>query len=461
MKEIDEHLRSDHLFLLVGTNPLPNWVAAKLLLNPGGRVHLFYTAGTKEQAVRLRKVLQDREKIAVSDYGTEESNEGRIYADVKKQAELLRDNSKGRIGLNYTGGTKMMAVHAHRAMFSVPNDRLALSYLDARSLKFKFDFRSDEPDATVQITIQTLLELHDEFRNFAQDVSHEQTAKCEKAASCLVQMHRDDSGQNVWRNWCDGLMVKDGKDRRGRDRWRKIGEVYTEKWKKEDKRKYDQAVIDLNGKPLMKVDDFSQMVESSLVDVGLTAREVALNLVPVADGYQKMLDALKISGGDTLETTTRNNPEFADSVDLAKWLDGLWLEHYAISQIQSRASATGIDPKCTAINLVSLNKSDRRFEADVIALRGYQLFYFSCYSGSAPETSKRKLFEAVTRAIQLGGDEAKAALICNHDSPKLLRQEYEADWELASHNRVRIFGRRHLPVLADELKDWFEGKPEK
>ncbi len=30
---IPEHLRSDHLFLLVGTNPLPNGVAAKFLLH--------------------------------------------------------------------------------------------------------------------------------------------------------------------------------------------------------------------------------------------------------------------------------------------------------------------------------------------------------------------------------------------------------------------------------------------
>jgi hypothetical protein len=40
--------KSQHLILLVGSNPLPNAVAAKLLLAEGGTVTLIHSKGTLE-----------------------------------------------------------------------------------------------------------------------------------------------------------------------------------------------------------------------------------------------------------------------------------------------------------------------------------------------------------------------------------------------------------------------------
>jgi hypothetical protein len=37
---IPDSYKSDHLFLLVGTNPLPNFVAATLMLKPQGQLYL-------------------------------------------------------------------------------------------------------------------------------------------------------------------------------------------------------------------------------------------------------------------------------------------------------------------------------------------------------------------------------------------------------------------------------------
>jgi len=44
--------------LLIGENPLPNYVAAKLLLNDGGTAYLEHTADTVEQAKRLKNILK-------------------------------------------------------------------------------------------------------------------------------------------------------------------------------------------------------------------------------------------------------------------------------------------------------------------------------------------------------------------------------------------------------------------
>jgi hypothetical protein len=56
---IPENYKVDHLFLLVGENPLPNYVAARLLLNDKGTIYLVHTTGTVKQAERLRNILEE------------------------------------------------------------------------------------------------------------------------------------------------------------------------------------------------------------------------------------------------------------------------------------------------------------------------------------------------------------------------------------------------------------------
>ena len=52
-----ESYQVDDLFLLVGTNPLPDYVAASLLLRPQGRLHLLCSEATRPTAKRLLRLL--------------------------------------------------------------------------------------------------------------------------------------------------------------------------------------------------------------------------------------------------------------------------------------------------------------------------------------------------------------------------------------------------------------------
>ena len=54
---IPEERRSDHLFLLMGENPVPNWVAARLLLREGGLAHLLHSAGSEPRPARMDAVI--------------------------------------------------------------------------------------------------------------------------------------------------------------------------------------------------------------------------------------------------------------------------------------------------------------------------------------------------------------------------------------------------------------------
>ncbi len=64
MSNLDEY-KVEHLLLLVGENPLPNYVAALTLLKDGGTVYLVFTAHTKPQKNCLIQQLQERKKLGI------------------------------------------------------------------------------------------------------------------------------------------------------------------------------------------------------------------------------------------------------------------------------------------------------------------------------------------------------------------------------------------------------------
>lgn len=104
---------------------------------------------------------------------------------------------------------------------------------------------------------------------------------------------------------------------------------------------------------------------------------------------------------------------------------------------------------------------DKWPEFDVVALRGYQLFFVSCATTSERSKLKQKLFEAYVRGRQLGGDEACVALACQKQDPSL---ELEIQQTLQVKDRVKVFGGKHLPKLPQHLSIWIkeqsrEGKP--
>src|SRR5581483_10428667 len=107
-----EPYRTDNLILLIGTNPLPNYVAARLLCAPRGKIHLVCSSGTASIAERLEK------KLALDGLHFErrpvlsESRPQEIFSAIREMVMRMH----GTVGLHYTGGTKAMSVHAYRAV---------------------------------------------------------------------------------------------------------------------------------------------------------------------------------------------------------------------------------------------------------------------------------------------------------------------------------------------------------
>jgi hypothetical protein len=403
-----------------------------------------------------QKSKPEAERIKIGWFETAEADAEKIFDDIRRYAKGLKLTSSGVIGLNYTGGTKMMSVHAHRAISHLGSERespLSLSYLDARSLQMRFDYPNGGEfdislDERICISIEKLFRLHDDYPDLKINPDDQKT-KSASATAGLIEMHSKYSGQNVWRDWCNKLDV---------------GRLDPRRLKQEQPDEYWSHVQRLNKKLFLTEVEFSNRVKRSLEhpDRKLSPPDVQRYLQKIVAGYRKLLDELKVNGGDSLQLATSNTwNEFDDVVDLAKWLDGMWLEHYTFAQLQSVAGTSYLNQNGLAINLETINQKGRRFEADAIAIRGYQLFYLSCSTGSEKSKLKQKLFEALERAVQLGGDEAKVGLVCNTDSPVELRQECEAGWESFAKNQIEVFGREDLPVLAGELERWFRGERRK
>lgn len=95
------------------------------------------------------------------------------------------------------------------------------------------------------------------------------------------------------------------------------------------------------------------------------------------------------------------------------------------------------------------------FELDVAATIGYQLFALSCRVAKKKEAAKEHLLEVVTRAGQLGGDEARFAAVtfCDDVNVRKLESEVSEAWDAVG--KIRVFGASHIRDLSVHLLQWF------
>lgn len=142
------------LLLLVGSNPLPNLIAA-LILKPES-ICLFYSRETKpvkDQLFETLKVTVGKERLNENfiEDATDPSKVRRAFASISADAHL-----------HYTGGTKIMAAHARMAFREVGGKDGQASYLDERKAVLRFDdgYEIDIASHRLKLTIDEILGLH-------------------------------------------------------------------------------------------------------------------------------------------------------------------------------------------------------------------------------------------------------------------------------------------------------------
>jgi hypothetical protein len=125
-----------------------------------------------------------------------------------------------------------------------------------------------------------------------------------------------------------------------------------------------------------------------------------------------------------------------------KFLEGGWLEVWLASQLAAMRDESGQPLFDDVVQSVRVEQNPD-FEIDVVATRGYRVFFFSCAAKGGDKDVKWKFFEALHRSARVGGEHARAAVVCLHEDPaRMLRTVQAEHWP--GYDTVRLFGKAHV-----------------
>lgn len=361
------------LVLLIGSNPLPNYVVALYLLNrdrsdsikiPVPDKILFVCSHDTE--LFLAKIV---EQLALEQgrydrilLGNDEvRSHGEIRKKIESELDVSLQKNKQRfrsIHINYTGGTKPMAVGSFEAVRNycfMKDEDTAFISSDLNPWNFKlvlldgqqFPVTGDLRDS-VSLNVNSILKLHDI-----------QVCSSSKVHTTLFSNWQENRGLN-FHEWGEQKFLKELEESAFANLHnKKLG--FIKKWLKSPEN------VDKIGKSRSILDRYS-MQFISLDDKDAETWEIASKFL--ASGYLEEL---------VFECLTRMR------VDL-------------------RLSDIVYDLKGSL--------SSRDIQIDVVASRGYQLFLFSCTTEDDLYRIKHRAFEVNYRAVQLGGEHAKSVIVC-------------------------------------------------
>lgn len=422
----------ENLILLVGTNPLPNYVVAKyFLINNQNlkKIWLVHSekqnddAGTKEIAERIKDVIQKEHPKMNFDYCplADISNARTIKSTVERIILPKIDS----MHFNYTGGTKAMAVHVYRAIERAENIRdRSFSYLDAREFRLKDDmdgFKTDDLRKSIKISFETLMNLH----------GYEKS-----------QQGQNFSGED-WNAVLNefGKIINDGKLKDYLN-WKKdiIRKIYYNK-----KGEFDDKIKDVQLRIKCNLDNVNKH----------PFRDCALKIITKIPKEYSILDDncnlwIPEDGISKINFKTRIEPSIG-------FLDGKWLENYVY-----RILKKGFNEEIPIELNWHLTKISNKkpFELDIILLIGYQINGISITTDHTEDRCKLKGFEILHRVKQIGGDEAKAILITclahNGERGDQIRiMEEDLKTETGGTEKLRVLGIEDLAEneLLQKIKD--------
>lgn len=384
--------QTDVLFLLVGTNPLPNYVSVSLLAKEYGTVYLLHTDTTLMVAERLRKhIEEDRSDLTLIPCEVSKSDPQRIEQELQ---DLTRDlGPNAYVGLNYTGGSKPMAVQAYHTLHTT-YPRGIYSYLDADTLSLIIEtpglpLQRVFVGREVKVNFETLFDLH-----HYETTSIRREAKQIELCRSLADVHMSSQGMREWYVWRRTLS------------------------------QLDPLLPNAEKYPTLRP------VVEVLTDLG--------------------------QGHASPETGVAEALGFTSLRSCTSFFKGQWLEEYAFDALASQADVLeledwgiGIEPQKQQSEQES---QQRQFEIDIAAILGYQLFAISCMVTEKRAKAKEHLLEVFVRARQISGDEARFGVVCFVNDHQALESEVTEEWD--ARGKIRVFGRDHIPDLGRHFHEW-------
>ncbi|WP_029689274.1 hypothetical protein [Thermoanaerobacter sp. A7A] len=389
------------LVLLIGTNPLPNYIVGSYLRENYNKFVLIYSerneeinqSSTADYAEKLKKHLNlNNNCVPLPLYDI--SNPKSIRNDLG----IFPKEKIDEVHLNYTGGTKTMVAHVYNFLKEKFGDKFNASYLDARSYKLVYDYNEKGVilKDKIKIDIKTLLSIHLYDKDVSFEIYDTYSYKKKFADSF------DDISQKI-ENAITG----------GR------GEEFI-KWLEDPFRKIFKGP----GKILENKSKFKQHIDNFSKNDDLSPINKFNNYTPdfIWDILNAFPEDKKINDGKKLwiPDDSISNNKFSDCIkDTVEFLDGKWFEWYVYSQIRNKLLDRKLkEGEYFGISLKAQRKDSPNFELDIFIINGYQLVGLSLTTSKRQGDCKLKGFEVIHRVRQIGGDESKAILITGMDSSK-------------------------------------------
>lgn len=406
LSNIPDSWRTQHLFLLVGSNSLPNYVVTDLLARPGTTVYLIFTEEVTAICGALEIAIKQRlPKVIVKSCQVHNADSGEIRAQLTTVIQPLARTTKAQdVGFNYTGGTKVMAVHTYQLLKEAFPD-LVCTYLDAKELYLMRDNPNQAATGVFvrdkcTVSLQEIASLHGYE---LPDKSNLQTqSRVPNLLHKIVDIYKNPPTRDAWKKWNAEAS-----------------------WREDNP---EQALNLLSNGP-----EFAPLA-TFLNELGT-----------LCDGNAEAHSVAKALGLPTTNVCKT-------------WFNGTWLEEHTLNAIAQLARKYTIESYGLMSKRIYKRAPGKRvlrnFQLDVALMYGYQLFAFSCMASENKTSCKEHLLEVYVRARQLGGDEARVALVCGYEKTKELQEEIEDEW--FTEGRIRVFGMPELSDLQSHIKRWLD-----
>ncbi|MCR6546875.1 hypothetical protein [Dehalobacterium formicoaceticum] len=415
------------LVLLVGTNPLPNYVVSKYFQNQNKKLRRIWLVhseeerninqrGTKHLAENIRQAILGEWDEAISINYVSLSNIAsaeRIERDIKEYLSPAVLTSTTGLHLNYTGGTKAMAVHVYRSLEELWDRKCSFSYLNARNFCIHVDQEgviTEDLRDEVKLSLEGLTKLHG----------------CEKS--------KEDKNKREWPEADAALedMVNKGEISNYLD-WveNTLKYIYFDTGKKPNNLREHM----INFQKLERWEEVNNDVVNAPEYIKNILRGIPREYSPINDD-----GSVWIPSADVTKIEVKRRAD--DPID--GYLAGKWLEKYVANVIKRNIEQEDLNWP-TEMNWYIKNHEshDKKFELDVIFMNGYQVCCISCTTARAEGICKGKGFEVLLRVEQIGGEEGKPVLVTCLEQSKV--QKVESDLE-----KIRGSGDRKLLVLGRE-----------
>ncbi|WNY23871.1 hypothetical protein MmiHf6_11940 [Methanimicrococcus hongohii] len=417
----------EHLYLTVGTDPVSNYAVADFFLENQNlkTIHFIHSTEDSENniqstepfAAHLKSVLDKKagdtriflHGIRIKDSFSIHKDIQNILSDFEssEKSDLKNVQTIQNVHLDYSGGTKEMALHSYETFKDVLGERVTFSYYDSRRNRLKEDSELGEPVDSVflgdkvEIDFADLFELHG--YSIIENEEHSGFVFSVEFFKEFLDALQDRENFENYLDWRDYFFS-----------------VYP------DSRKVEPAENKVKLSDLLPPEfPISKVLEKMILKIHDEMPEYSF---------------LEEKGGEYYLKTDVSNKQTDKLIETRKYIVGRWFEQYVYVVLKENLLEKEI---ISSLDLnIMIQSATKNFEIDVAMIKGYEFFGVSCTTDKTQSLCKSKGFEILHRTKQIAGEDSKAILMTFMNEENTA--EIDADLSDLLEDRLLVLGRDDL-----------------